>query len=64
METIWAIFKSITSNLKLPWLVLGQFLETIGVLFISKSGHTARSREIDKKDKNGSFDDIVHAQQP
>ena len=41
METILAILKSITSNLKLLWVVFGQILEKFGLLFISKSGHTA-----------------------
>ena len=41
METIWAILKSIISNLKLLWVVFGQILEKFGLLFISKSGHTA-----------------------
>ena len=47
MQTIWAFLKSISSNLKLLCLVFGQFLETVGVLFISKSGHTGHDSSAD-----------------
>ena len=40
IETIWAILKGITCNLKLLWLVFEHFLEKFGVLFISTSGPT------------------------
>ena len=41
MKTFWAILKWSIFKFKLPWLLFGQRLEELGLLFLSASGHTA-----------------------
>ena len=38
---VWTIFKNINLMWKLLWLLLGHLLETLWLLLISTSGHTA-----------------------
>ena len=55
----WSIFlanvKSYTLHIKLQWLLFGQLLEKIGILYNLASGHPGRSQPTQKWHKNVNF---------